>query len=251
MKESFLIFKSFYEPIKGLSKEDKGDLLDAIFQFQIDGIEPMNTSRIYMPFMFFKNQFRLDNLKYQKIINRNRTNGSKGGRPIKPKKPKKPSGLIDNPKNPSEPKKPDNVNVNVNDNVNENKTVPANKFAREREILNNVYNLFDFKVVRNLTETQKNTWLETINKLKRIDGFEYGEIQETIIWGRTDEFWKANFNSISGLRKKNNEVSKFFNINKKMNYEQTGKNGHGNKEVELREFSRNLAESIANDPDLI
>lgn len=114
MKESFIIYKSFYEPIKDLSFEDKGQLFDAIFQYQIDGIEPTNTSRIYMPFMFFKNQFRLDNIKYEKIIERNKNNGSLGGRP---KKPKKPSGLKKtqaNPKNPSEPKKPDNDNDNDN-----------------------------------------------------------------------------------------------------------------------------------------
>jgi hypothetical protein len=83
MKESFLLYKSFYDPIKELSIEDKGHLLDAIFKYQIDGTEPMNTSRIYMPFMFFKNQFRLDDEKYQKIVERNKVNGSKGGAPKK------------------------------------------------------------------------------------------------------------------------------------------------------------------------
>ena len=117
MKESFLVYKSFYEPIKELSIEDKGLLFDAIFQYQINGQEPMNTSRIYMPFMFFKNQFRLDDIKYQKIIDRNKINGSKGGRPKNPVIPKKPSGLIGIPKNPSKPKKPDNVNDNDNVNV--------------------------------------------------------------------------------------------------------------------------------------
>lgn len=115
MKESFLLYKSFYDPIKELSIEDKGHLFDAIFKYQIEGVEPINTSSIYMPFMFFKNQFRLDDIKYQRIVDRNKVNGSKGGRPRNPSEPKKPSGLFGNPKNPNEPKKPDNDNVKDKD----------------------------------------------------------------------------------------------------------------------------------------
>ena len=121
MKESFVLYKSFYEPIKGLSSEDKGNLLDAIFQYQIDGIEPLNTSSIYMAFLFFKNQFRLDNEKYLSVIERNKTNGIKGGRPAKVETQINPN----NPVGFQEPKKPDkdkdkdndkdNVNVKVND----------------------------------------------------------------------------------------------------------------------------------------
>ncbi len=129
-----------------------------------------------------------------------------------------------------------------------NNTLPTNEFVREREILNNVYNLFDFEIINSLTEIQKEKWLDTINKLNRIDKYEYSEIQDTIIWGRNDEFWKSNFHSILGLRKKTNGISKFFQINKKMNYERTGKNGNSDKQIE---DLRKLAERIANDPDLI
>jgi hypothetical protein len=119
MKESFVLYKSFYEPIKGLSSEDKGNLLDAIFQYQIDGIEPLNTSSIYMAFLFFKNQFRLDNEKYLSVIERNKTNGIKGGRPAKVETQINPN----NPLGFKEPKKPDkdkdkdkdNGKVKVND----------------------------------------------------------------------------------------------------------------------------------------
>jgi len=138
MKESFLLYKSFYDPIKELSVEDKGLLFDAIFMYQIEGIEPTNTSRIYMPFMFFKNQFRLDNVKYEKIVERNKLNGAKGGRPKNPDETKKPTGLSGNPKNPSKPKKADNDNDN--DNVKDNeKEKEDNKnivFNFRKEFLN-------------------------------------------------------------------------------------------------------------------
>ena len=116
-KESFLLYKSFYEPVSDLPLRLKGLLFDAIFQYQINGIEPEKSSPIYIAFKFIKNQFTLDNNKYLAICERNKANGSKGGRP---KKAKKPSGLSGNPKKQSKPKKADNDNDNENekDNIN-------------------------------------------------------------------------------------------------------------------------------------
>lgn len=110
-KESFLLYHGYYEPIKNLSLEDKGMLFDAIFQFSISGIEPNNTSRIYMAFQFFKNQMVQDAKKYDRIVDRNRENGLKGGRP----NPNNPVGL-------KKPKKADTDTVTVTDTVTETET---------------------------------------------------------------------------------------------------------------------------------
>lgn len=115
MKESFVIYKAFYEPISELSDEDLGLLFRSIFNYQINGIEPTNTSRIYMAFQFFKNQFRLDNDKYQKVVNRNKTNGLNGGRPKTQDNPNNPVGF-------QKPKKADNDNDNDNDIIDISKT---------------------------------------------------------------------------------------------------------------------------------
>ena len=40
VRESFLLYKSFYEPIKSLSLEAKGALLEAIYEYQVSGVEP-------------------------------------------------------------------------------------------------------------------------------------------------------------------------------------------------------------------
>ncbi len=123
-KESFLIYKSFYEPIKDLPNEQLGELFRAIYLYQITGEEPQPTSIIFMPFQFFKNQFRLDGIKYEKVVNRNKSNGSNGGRPKTQNNPKNPVGF-------TEPKKPDNDNEKDNDNVN----------VKDKELLNNTYQL--------------------------------------------------------------------------------------------------------------
>ena len=107
-RPSFLIYKSFYEPIKILSYENKGKLLEALFMYQINGkleVEP----QIQMAFAFFKNQFELDQEKWEKKVAAQMANGKKGGRP-------KSSGAIDSVeekpnqihgyfKNPTKPKK--------------------------------------------------------------------------------------------------------------------------------------------------
>ena len=109
-RPSFLIYKSFYEPIKILSYENKGKLFEAIFEYQINGkleAEP----QIQMAFAFFKNQFELDQKKWEKKIVAQIDNGKKGGRPRnfseitldeKPKKPNQTHGFF---KKPTKPKK--------------------------------------------------------------------------------------------------------------------------------------------------
>lgn len=102
MKDSFIIYKSFYEPIKALSDKQLGRLFRAVFDYQIDGSTQVDPD-IQMAFAFFKNQMDIDEGRYQKVVERNKLNGSKGGRPNKEENPKNPAGL-------KEPKKADNEN---------------------------------------------------------------------------------------------------------------------------------------------
>lgn len=117
-KESFLIYKSFYEPLKGLSDEDMGIIFRAIFEYQIYGKLPEISPILNMAFSFIKDALDRDNLKYVSIVERNRNNGKNGGRPEN--KPKKPTGLSGNPKNPKNPSEPDNDNDNDNDTDSDN-----------------------------------------------------------------------------------------------------------------------------------
>ena len=64
-KKGFLLYKSLYEPVKDLSQEEKGQLFDAIFYYQIHSEEmPNMTPLVKMAFGFFKNQFNVDQEKY-------------------------------------------------------------------------------------------------------------------------------------------------------------------------------------------
>jgi hypothetical protein len=82
-RPSFLLYKSFYSPVKHLKDDDLGLLFRTIFEYQ-NGLEIKDLpSQVGMAFAFFKNQFDLDEQKYQVVLKRNKSNGSKGGRPKK------------------------------------------------------------------------------------------------------------------------------------------------------------------------
>lgn len=105
-RKSFIIHHDSLDVIDKLTDEQAGKLLKAIKAYQL-GQEyeaDLTTDLVFTP---FKAQFKRDEEKYQKIVERNKNNGLKGGRPQtqnNPEEPKKPSGLSGNPE---EPKKAD------------------------------------------------------------------------------------------------------------------------------------------------
>lgn len=58
-KESFVLYKSFYEPVKTLSDKQLGRLFRALFNYQIEGSTQVDAD-LQMAFAFFKNQMDLD-----------------------------------------------------------------------------------------------------------------------------------------------------------------------------------------------
>jgi hypothetical protein len=76
-RPSFLIYGSFYDPIKHLPDLELGRLFRSIFEYQLSGLEPESTDPIYMAFCFFKNQFTLDQQKYVEKCSKNSENARK------------------------------------------------------------------------------------------------------------------------------------------------------------------------------
>lgn len=121
-RKSFLLHFDSLGILDQLTIEQCGKLFIACRDFNL-GKEIELDSTLELVFFTFKNQFKRDKKKYKKIVDRNKSNGSKGGRPVNPSKPKKPTGLIENP---SKPKKADSGSVNGSVNVNDNKTIMLN-----------------------------------------------------------------------------------------------------------------------------
>lgn len=124
-KESFIIYSSFYKPISILSDKQLGRLFRAIFSYQLGEVVNVEDD-IRMAFEFFKNQFEIDESKYQAKIVEDVENGRKGGNPNFKKgkanpyyKKGKKEITQDNPRL-SEITQDKAINDNDNDNDNEN-----------------------------------------------------------------------------------------------------------------------------------
>lgn len=123
-KRSFLLYIDTYDAIKDLSIEEKAQLLDAIFQYHINPENPLGSMGLgaKTAFNFLVTQFKRDNEKYIKIVERNRKNGYKGGRPktqsviSKLKKPDSDSNSEKDIKTVSA-SLPDNKNLQVIDSI--------------------------------------------------------------------------------------------------------------------------------------
>ena len=98
-----------------------------------------------------------------------------------------------------------NASDNNTSNNTSNNTViinmPPNKNLVE-DCLNNCLEFFP----KHLHPKNKNTWLDTIEKLNRIDKVPFLEIERIVKATREDDFWSKNFLSLTKLRKKKDEV---------------------------------------------
>lgn len=79
----FILYKWMYQPIKDLSDEKFGKLMKAIFEYQKDWSITELKDETQMAFMFFKNQFDIDNQKYEEICKRRQEVWKLWGRPKK------------------------------------------------------------------------------------------------------------------------------------------------------------------------
>jgi hypothetical protein len=127
-KESFLIYKSAYPAIQELSITDKGLLLDAIFQYNLESIIPDDLpTNVKIIFLFMKSQFDRDNKKYEAICERNRLNiekrwqdakntSGKSGNTENTKNTTGKSGILKNTKNTDTDTESENDSDSENDN---------------------------------------------------------------------------------------------------------------------------------------
>lgn len=111
-KKSFVMYCDSIPIIEKLSDERAGKLIKHIFRYCSD-LEPITDDEVVdMAFEHFKSILKRDLVKYNKIVDRNKVNGSKGGRPTKEEteaNQKNPVGYLETKENPSEPKKADTV----------------------------------------------------------------------------------------------------------------------------------------------
>jgi len=116
---------------------------------------------------------------------------------------------------------PTQRNTNIYTNINTNtKTIKRNNNPpnSKKQFDDVVQKAFDHIVdlfpesYRPKNTSQKNQWLDCIDKLNRIDGYSPRKVYYIIQKARKDEFWQKNFYSLLKLRQTNKQGVKFIDI---------------------------------------
>lgn len=110
----------------------------------------------------------------------------------------------------------EHINISNNTNINIKDKDPENKFSEASlKIYNYSLKYFD-QDLKPRSLKIKEDWLDTIDKLIRIDKKDPKEICQVIKWARTHETetfsWKDNFLSLPKLRKKNRDNVKYYQV---------------------------------------
>ena len=80
IKKGFVLYIDNYEPIKDLTLEEKGKLLDAVFNYASTGEVNKLNDITGMAFSFIRQQLDRDNKKWEETREKRRAAGSVGGR---------------------------------------------------------------------------------------------------------------------------------------------------------------------------
>ena len=116
-KNSFLLYTSDYKCVKDLPLEQKGALLDAIFEYASTGTIIDLPPVVSMAFNFFRSHIDDNTKKWNEKVEKRRAAGRLGGL-AKAENSKQSQANVANAKDANQSQA--NVAVNVNDNVNDN-----------------------------------------------------------------------------------------------------------------------------------
>ncbi len=129
MKDSFILYTAQYKALKELTVEQKGELLDCLFQYVITGIMPAtNSESVRVAMNFLRIQIDMDSKKYATVCEKRREainkrwQADKDGKEstTKQKNTKVNKSISKNTNVTDNDNENENVNDNENENVNDN-----------------------------------------------------------------------------------------------------------------------------------
>jgi hypothetical protein len=191
MKDSMVIYRSFYEALNGLPEQNRLEVWAAICELGFNGVEVELIGLSKTIFMLIKPQIEANNRKA--IAGKNNgylgaEHGKKGGRPRSEKPPTKPTK---NPQqNPQEtPNKPTNVNVNANVNENDNVNANANFKKWGKDDLIKSMTPYAERYPKNMLNEFFNYWAEPLAngklRLTAQDAWDTG--RRLVTWSKRDK----------------------------------------------------------------
>ncbi len=131
MKDSFILYTAQYEALKELAIEQKGQLLDCLFQYAITGTMPaINSEAVRVAMNFLRIQIDMDSRKYESVCEKRREAINKrwqADKSTKENNSKQKNTKVNSSKQKNTSATDnDNENENVNDNENDNGNVETN-----------------------------------------------------------------------------------------------------------------------------
>ena len=141
MRDSMIIYRSFYEAIKELPDENKLNVLMAVLEYGIDGEEPELSGIDSALFLLMRPQIEANQKRYDNG-KKGADYGTRGGRPKNDETPKEtPNTENENPKqtpkkpqaNPKETPNTENENPKQTPNVNDNVNVIEKESEKEKD----------------------------------------------------------------------------------------------------------------------
>lgn len=203
MKKSFLLHIDSLCILEELDDEQKGQLFNAIYKYQL-GEQIELSPIIKIAFSQFKNQFIRDEEKYKSTCEKRKLAGSKGGKQ-----------RVANQANATKPKQ---TQANQADNKNKNKNKSDNDNVKDSDNKNNFPTVINDDATRiadylhkkilsnkpNFKQPNLTIWAKDIDLAMRIDKRSVQELKGCIDWIYTEQgsFWIPNIMSCKKLREK-------------------------------------------------
>lgn len=218
MKKSFVLYLDQYEPIKDLNFEQKGELLDAMFSYNLSHEVKINDPMVKMAFSFFEQTFKRDCAKYLKRCEKNKENINKRWN-------KKDTTVYDGKNGiPVDTKNTDSdsdkiVIVKEDSDSGSDKKVKVKEYKEyPPDILNFVQDFQNYiksengNIAPKITDSLIENGCDSIDKLIRLDNFTLDFIIDVLRWSVKDNFWSGNVLSLASVRKSKDGTTKFQKI---------------------------------------
>ena len=173
-KKSFLFYQSWKTQIDILDDSELRKFINNLLSYHDGGEVVLESKYDKLLWNGVLPGLEVNNLKYQKTIERNRENGKKGGRPKKvAAESEKPNGFIENPNETDgfieKPKKPDNSKKIIDNSKKEIENIEKTRDNREMDTVNCKNEIVETEEINEYQQQMFDNWKNSkVKKLKDI-----------------------------------------------------------------------------------
>ena len=173
-KKSFLFYQSWKTQIDILDDSELRKFINNLLSYHDGGEVVLESKEDKLLWNGVLPALEVNNLKYQKTIERNRENGKKGGRPKKvAAESEKPNGFIENPNETDgfieKPKKPDNSKKIIDNSKKEIENIEKTRDNREMDTVNCKNEIVETEEINEYQQQMFDNWKNSkVKKLKDI-----------------------------------------------------------------------------------